>query len=172
MADKPGNDRDVLTSLPRTRPVRRSAKRGGSPASPDTESGRTAESEAANEAKPAAAGRSGGSKSAGARPPVGTRKAAGRKVDDKTTPTAGSAASGRSRPAAAGERSAVNGSSPAPQRKVPPAGYAAPRPPAADPPGSGEILGTALQAAGELAQIGLTVSRQALRSALGRLPRP
>jgi hypothetical protein len=40
---------------------------------------------------------------------------------------------------------------------------------AAQSPGAVE---TAIQAAGELAQIGITVGSQALRSALSRLPRP
>jgi hypothetical protein len=55
-------------------------------------------------------------------------------------------------------------------------------PPAADPPGSvaarkplpagANVLGTAVQAAAELAEIGLSVSARALRGALSRLPRP
>jgi hypothetical protein len=39
-------------------------------------------------------------------------------------------------------------------------------------PGTGELVTTAFQAVGELAQIGVTVGGQALRSALSRLPRP
>jgi hypothetical protein len=35
-----------------------------------------------------------------------------------------------------------------------------------------DILGTAVQAAAELAEIGLSVSARALRNALSRLPRP
>jgi hypothetical protein len=55
-------------------------------------------------------------------------------------------------------------------------------PPAADPPDSfdarrplpagANVLGTAVQAAAELAEIGLSASARALRSALSRLPRP
>jgi hypothetical protein len=40
------------------------------------------------------------------------------------------------------------------------------------PPSGGEILGTAVQAAAELAEVGLTASARALRNALSRLPRP
>jgi hypothetical protein len=35
-----------------------------------------------------------------------------------------------------------------------------------------EIIGTAVQAVGELAEIGMALSARALRHALGRLPRP
>jgi hypothetical protein len=55
-------------------------------------------------------------------------------------------------------------------------------PPAVDPPDSADarkplpagasVLGTAVQAAAELAEIGLSVSARALRGALSRLPRP
>jgi hypothetical protein len=38
--------------------------------------------------------------------------------------------------------------------------------------GSTEVLGTAVQAAAELAEIGLSVSARALRRAVSRLPRP
>jgi hypothetical protein len=34
------------------------------------------------------------------------------------------------------------------------------------------MLGTAVQAAAEIAEIGLTLSGKALRNAIGRLPRP
>jgi hypothetical protein len=40
------------------------------------------------------------------------------------------------------------------------------------PPSGGEILSTAVQAAAELTEIGLTASARALRNALSRLPRP
>ncbi len=35
-----------------------------------------------------------------------------------------------------------------------------------------ELVGTAIQAAGELAQLGLTLGTKALRGAVARLPRP
>lgn len=128
MAEKPDSDRDVLTSLPRSRPTRRSAKRDGG-----TSAG-------AAKKRPAA-------KSA----PRPKAKAAAGKAGAKPRPRA----------------------VPKAKAKVPPAGYATPAPKAGE-GGSGpaEVVGTAVQAAGELAQIGITVSRQALKSALGRLPRP
>ncbi len=44
------------------------------------------------------------------------------------------------------------------------------RPPS--PPGGTDLVGTAVQAAGELAQLGLTLGTRALRDAVKRIPRP
>jgi hypothetical protein len=62
----------------------------------------------------------------------------------------------------------------APPRKVPAAGYAAPSTRADETPAStgAELISTTIQAAAELAQIGLTVGRQTLQSMLDRLPKP
>jgi hypothetical protein len=106
MAD---GDREVLSSLPRTRPERRSAKRGA----------------AAPKAKP--------------------------------RPTAKPAA--RSKPKAA------------PPRKVPPAGYAVPKSASPVTAGGAELVGTAIQAVGELANLGASLGSRALREVLGRLPK-
>jgi hypothetical protein len=59
---------------------------------------------------------------------------------------------------------------PAP-RQVPPAGYAVPK--TGSPVGSGptELVGTAVQALGELASLGASLGGRALRDALGRLPK-
>lgn len=57
-------------------------------------------------------------------------------------------------------------------RKIPDAGFQPPAEEAAGgTPGAPEILGTAIQAAAELAQLGLAASGHVLRSALGRLGR-
>jgi hypothetical protein len=56
-----------------------------------------------------------------------------------------------------------------PAAKVPPAGWATPRD---DVPRGADLLGTVVQAAGELAQIGITAGGRALKSAVQRLPRP
>jgi hypothetical protein len=55
--------------------------------------------------------------------------------------------------------------------KVPPAGYATP---AADDdvPRGADLVGTAVKAVGELAQIGVAAGGRALKGALQRLPRP
>jgi sRNA-binding protein len=53
---------------------------------------------------------------------------------------------------------------------VPPAGYATPVDD--DRPHGTDLVGTAVQAAGELAQIGIAAGGRALKSAIQRLPRP
>ena len=47
-----------------------------------------------------------------------------------------------------------------------------PRERGASPPTGTELVTTAIQAAGELAQIGLTVGGQVLKRAVNRLPKP
>jgi hypothetical protein len=54
---------------------------------------------------------------------------------------------------------------------VPPAGYATPHTADEGPHGTG-LLATAVEAAAELAQIGIAAGGRALKSALQRLPRP
>ena len=58
---------------------------------------------------------------------------------------------------------------------MPPAGYATGAGSAqtgGERAGTGELVSTALQAVGELAQLGAAVGGQAVRSALRRIPRP
>jgi hypothetical protein len=124
-----GGDRDVLTSLPSTRPHRRSAKRDPAPAKAGAKAG------------------------AKARP-----KAAPVKASAKPTATA------RPRPKAK-PRAAPK---PPP---VPPAGYATPRADD-DVPHGADLVATVVQAAGELAQIGIAAGGRAFKAALQRLPRP
>ena len=135
-------DREVLTSLPRSRPVRRSAKRGDRPA---------AQGAARASTKPVAARKPRAVKAAAATP------AAAPRATVKPAP----------KPAPAASRDT-------PRRKVPAAGYAAPDGRAGEPPASAgaALVSTTVQAAAELAQIGLTVGRQTLRSMLDRLPKP
>jgi hypothetical protein len=131
VADRHDSDREVLTSLPRTRPVRRSAKRGESP-------------RGANATKP------------------------------KPKPRAAAANAPKARTTAAKPQAAAPPRSrTAPRRAVPPAGYASPSQ-AGDEQrsASADVIGTAVQAATELAQIGCAVGRQALQSMLDRLPKP
>jgi hypothetical protein len=108
MAD---GDREVLSSLPRTRPERRSAKRGS----------RTT---AAPKPKP--------------------------------------------KPAATGAKAKPKA---APPPKVPPAGYAVPKTGSPVTAGGTELVGTAIQALGELASLGASLGTRALRDVLGRLPK-
>jgi hypothetical protein len=56
--------------------------------------------------------------------------------------------------------------------QIPPAGYATPRTDDDGVPRGADLVTTAVQAAGELAQIGLAAGGRALKSALERLPRP
>jgi hypothetical protein len=56
--------------------------------------------------------------------------------------------------------------------KIPPAGYATARDDDDGVPRGTDLVTTAVQAAGELAQIGLAAGGRALKSALERLPRP
>ena len=119
MAD---GDREVLSSLPRTRPERRSAKRGARAGATDT---------------PAKA------------------KAAKPRPKAKAKPRAA-----RSKPRAV------------PPRQVPPAGYAVPKNASPVGAGSTELVGTAIQALGELANLGVSLGNRALREALDRLPKP
>lgn len=151
MADRQDSDREVLTSLPRSRPVRRSAKRG----------------ERA-EAKPAG---SAGSR----RPPTSKPRApkAATKAKAKPKPSAPAKPKAAPRTAPRAAPSSTERPHTAPRRKIPPAGYAAPTARADDASsGTTDLLSTTIQAAAELAQIGLTVGRQTLQSMLDRLPKP
>jgi hypothetical protein len=158
-------DRDVFGSLPNTRPQRRSARRDRTGA----------------KAKPAASGPASAGAAAKGKAPASTKPTA--KADAAAQASAGA----RAKPAArAGAAAAAKPAPPrattskpatdaAPPRataaKIPPAGYATPRGDDGVPHGA-ELVTTAVQAAGELAQIGLAVGGRALKSALGRLPRP
>ena len=93
----------------------------------------------------------------------------------------GSAATGHAKPAARAKRAAKPGTprpkTATPRPKTTPA--ARPKPPfraepqgPVDPPSGAEMIEAAVQGAGELAQIGLTLGGQLLRSAIRRLPRP
>lgn len=143
--------KDVLGSLPRTRPARRSAKR-------DAGAGRKAA--AAEAATPKA-----------------------RQAPARPAPAAKAAAPAAARPRAAAKRTAAvpPPKSAAPKRQKPlraappppppPAGWAAPAD-EASPLSAPELVTSAIQAVGELAQIGATFGLQAARHALSRLPRP
>ena len=132
----------MLTSLPRSRPVRRSAKRGERTPSAQA---------AATVTKPTAAR---------AKKPAAATAARAKKPAAATT----------AKPATAPAEPPRS----APRRKVPAAGYAAPNTRADEPPASAgaELISTTIQAASELAQIGLTVGRQTLQSMLDRFPKP
>jgi hypothetical protein len=127
LAMAPGDEKpDVLSSLPRTRPQRRSAKRDA-PRKP------AAAATAAKKPRPAAKKAAPAAKRAPAKP-----------------------------------RPKIEAAAP----KIPPAGFAPPRDQQQRPAPTGvELVGTAIQAAGELVQIGTAIGGQALKSALSRLGR-
>jgi hypothetical protein len=145
-----GGDREVLASLPNSRPTRRSAKRDRGP------DGRGAGAAADGSAKPARA--------AAEAAPKGRAKA-GAKAAAKAKPRAARTA----RQDAGRTTTQRRGAAKAPP--IPPAGYATPRADDDDPSGA-DLVTTAVQAAGELAHIGLAAGGRALKSALQRLPRP
>jgi hypothetical protein len=140
----PDGERDVFGSLPNARPQRRSAKRDR----PGTTA--KAAAPAAAKAKTTAA------KPKATKPTPATPKA---KAKPRTTAKAKPAAKPRAATAA-------------PASDIPPAGYATPRPEDDGVPRGADLVTTAVQAAGELAQIGLAAGGRALKSALERLPRP
>ena len=82
------------------------------------------------------------------------------------------------KPKAAGKRRAVRSGSPAlkaaKDKKDKKAATTPPprKPQPAQPPKGAELVTTAVQAAGELAQIGLTLGGQAVKRAVRRLPKP
>jgi hypothetical protein len=124
--------KDVLSSLPRSRPTRRSAKRDGGKNAP---------------AKRAAKPKAQSPKPTAQRPKPKTEAA---------QPKPKQRVSGATRPSAATRRAREESVKPPPR----------PAPPERD------VVGTALEAAGELARIGLTVGTQIVREATRRIPRP
>ena len=146
-----GGDRDVFGSLPNTRPQRRSARRD----------------RAGAKAKPAA----GAKPAARAKPAAQAKPAARAKPAGRAKPAARSKPAARANPAAQAQPAAEAAPSRASTAKIPPAGYATPRGDDGVPHGA-QLVTTAVQAAGELAHIGLAAGGRALKSALGRLPRP
>jgi hypothetical protein len=163
VAERQDSDREVLTSLPRSRPVRRSAKRGDRP-----DAANRAKASAKTPSRRAAPGSPRAKKTTAAAAGAGAAKAASSRA-------AKPGATRSARPSSKAARAAPDRArATPPTRKVPPAGYAAPTSRAEEPVTSGtaELISTTIQATAELAQIGLTVGRQTLQSMLDRLPKP
>ena len=182
-----GGDRDVFGSLPNTRPQRPSARRdrAGAKAKP------AAGAPSAAEAKPAGGAASAAeAKAAGAKPAVGAKPAAQPNPAAQAKPAARATSAGRAKaaggakpaarakpasrakPAAQARPAAETAPPRAGTSKIPPAGYATPHGDDDGVPHGVQLVTTAVQAAGELAHIGLAAGGRALKSALGRLPRP
>jgi hypothetical protein len=95
---------------------------------------------------------------------AGDRPGRARSAAKKAPPQARAAAS--TKPSAARGKARAKPEPP----PVPPAGYATPTDD--DAPHGADLVGTAVQAAGELAHIGIAFGGRALKSAIQRLPRP
>jgi len=143
MSDEPAGERDVLANLPRTRPARRSAKREGATAGP---------ADPVQKRKPAAK-------------PKAAPKA---KAKPAIKPTA--AAKPKTRPPASSHERLTPPDPTAERPDGPPAaGYAVPEP---DPhPASGDLLGTATQAAVEIARLSVSLGMRVLRAVADQSPR-
>jgi hypothetical protein len=132
-------EREVLSSLPRTRPQRRSSKRPGR--------GRAAPKRASASSAPRA--------STPKRTAKPQSRATSAKPGAKPTAVRPSAATSHARR----PRSASARQTPPPRR-------------AAQSPTGSELVETAIEAAAELAQLGLSVGARAVRGAISRIPRP
>lgn len=164
--DRSDGDRDVLSNLPRSRPHRRSSKREGVTATKrKAAEAAEASSPATGTAKPADTERAARKPAAKAKAPTTTTAAAARRPKPVAAPAAGAAAG--SEPRAQRLRKPPPPPSPLP----PTAGKTEPPKRQAQPSGT-ELVGTVVQAASELAQVGLTIGGQVLKRAVSRLPKP
>ena len=151
--DKAKPSKSVMGNLPATRPTRMARRRDGDPVTRAEETPKPAR--ASTKARPKAAAKS----------PAKTKA----KAKSKSTRPAAKpkAATGDK----AAKPRAVRSGSPSLAAKKKSAGKPR-RQPTPDPPKGTEFVTTAVQATGELAKIGLTLGRQAVKRAASRLPKP
>ena len=140
------DDQSVLGSLPATRATRIGGERGAKARTKP----KAAKPKATAAAKPKTA----------AKPRAVPSPKAAPKATPKPAPTTAT----KPRPVRAGAPSLAE-STKRPRPAEPPER-------GASPPSGTELVTTAIQAAGELAQIGLTVGGQVLKRAVGKLPKP
>jgi hypothetical protein len=153
MSDEP--QPGVIGSLPRTRPHRRSDKRAAAPAGAPPVDAQSAAEPAVVKA------------AAAKRPPAAT---AAKRAPAATKPKRAAKATAQAKHAPAAPRK-LHAVKPARAASpTTPTVAARPEPAPADAPHG--VLETAVQAAAELAEIGLHASARALRRAASRLPRP
>jgi len=164
---------EVLGSLPRTRPQRRSGRRAPAVA----QAAETVEA-VVSQADPAKAEKPKVKKvkpaSGKGKVPAATAKAAEAGKDKpKGKARAKTKAGGPAAPHVARAAAPEPSARPiAEADSAPVAGYAIPDPASQPPPSGAALVTTAVQAAGELAQIGLNLGGSAVKSALRKLPRP
>jgi hypothetical protein len=178
-----GRDREVLAGLPNARPTRRSAKRdrpargqraGGAAAAPAKAGTKTRQAAPRSTAKKAPARSAAKTSAARSTAKTGTPRSTAKQAAPRSTARQAAAegrapakqAAPRSTAKAGARRSAAPKAAP-----IPPAGYATPHADDDGPTGA-DLVTTVVQAAGELAQIGISAGGRALKSALQRLPRP
>jgi len=168
---------EVLTSLPRSRPQRRSARRengdsGTEPAA--AKATRTAAKKPRAAAKPrASAAKTSAATSGASKPAKGgaarTRVAA---------PKAAAKPKPKPKATAAAKTTKANPKATAPRTSATPRPEAVKGPPREDrsrpvePPSGADVLQSVVQAAGEITQVGVTIWREAAKSVIKRLPRP
>lgn len=152
---------EVLRSLPATRPQRRSARRD-----------RAAKAPAATP-KSAAAPKGSFPKSAEtAKPSAASARAAAKPARKRAAAGAAAAkrpSGGAKRAGAKPTGARLKGVRPSEATR---AASSTPGERPANPPEGIELVGTAIQAAGELAQLGMSLGTKALRGAVRRIPRP
>jgi hypothetical protein len=137
--------KQVLTSLPRSRPQRRSTKRAGAAQQPPAGDGPAASPPAPKpRAKPRAA-----------RPKPATEPRAAKAAKTAAQAPGAPKRTARPRPAATTAKR-----TPEPEARP------------VEPPTSADIVQSAVRAANELAQVGVTIGREAIKGVLSRLPRP
>jgi hypothetical protein len=157
----------VLGNLPSTRPTRMGRRRDSEPEAPAEAMPKAA----AATAKPKAAAKP--KATAAAKPKTAAKPKATTTAKPKTAakPKATTAAKPKTatKPQATTKPRAVRSGSPSLERSGPEPDRTEP---SGGPPKGTELVTTAVQAAGELAQIGLTVGGQALKRAVRRLPKP
>ena len=160
MASKDAS-KSVMGNLPSTRPARIGGRR------------EAADGEGATKAKPAAKPKAAATRKAAPAKPKATAAKPKPAAAAKPEATAAKSKATAAEPKAAGKPRAVRSGSPAlkaaKDKKT--AATPPPRTPA-QPPKGAELVTTAVQAAGELAQIGLTLGGQAVKRAVRRLPKP
>jgi hypothetical protein len=185
MTDDEQRDGGVLAGLPASRPQRRSRRRGDEGSAP-AETGADAATPGAQRSVPAEAATASAKPSApavaattSAKPSSSAKPGTAKGAGTATSARAKATASAKGSAGAKAKTGAARATAPAKERRIAQPGQPAGVPPRGDrpeppqpEPDAGGVVETAVQAAGELASIGLTAGGQFVRGVLSRLPRP